>query len=136
MNETPAGTGASNRHTHRNCDMAGTRVKAKSGLNHFILASGRGPLERKPNYKAGKLVKVDPTYTSQTVCACRTCGLQAHADHSEAINILVRADLPPRAGSARGTGASARQGSFPSGIPTTREPHARTGRPPPVQQCI
>ncbi len=31
----------------------GTHVKAKSGLNRAILASGWGPLERKLAYKAG-----------------------------------------------------------------------------------
>ena len=116
----------------------GKNVKAKAGLNRAILASGWGGLERKLAYKAGALLKVDPAYTSQTcaVCghvhqdnrpsqavfACKACGHRAHADHNAAVNILARAGLPSRARSARGNGAAARRGAFPSGTPTTREP--------------
>ena len=116
----------------------GQQVKQKSGLNRAaILASGWGGLERKLEYKAGALLKVDPAYTSQrcsrcghvhrdnrpsqAVFACGACGFRANADHNAAINILVRAGLPCVPVSARGTGASARRGAIPWGTPTTRE---------------
>ncbi len=87
----------------------GRNVKQKAGLNRAILASGWGQLERKLAYKAGRVVFVDPAYTSQAcsrcghtaksnrpsqaVFACGTCGLRANADHNAALNILVRAGL-------------------------------------------
>ncbi|MCE2467998.1 MAG: transposase, partial [Caldilineaceae bacterium] len=43
----------------------GRNVKQKTGLNRSILASGWGQLERKLAYKAGRVVFVDPAYTSQ-----------------------------------------------------------------------
>ena len=118
----------------------GTNVKAKSGLNRSILASGWGQLERKLAYKAGHVVKVDPAYTSQTcsrcghvgkanrpsqaVFACQACGWALNADHNAAINILVRAGLPSVPVPARGTGAAAR--AIPSGTPMIREPDMPT----------
>ena len=125
----------------------GTNVKAKSGLNREILASGWGQLERNLAYKAGLMVKVDPAYTSQT-CAqcghvnkesrktratiqCTACGHTANADRNAAVNILDRGR--PLIRQARGAGASARRGAF--GIeptPTTREP-GRRGPSPPVR---
>ena len=109
----------------------GKQVKQKSGLNRSILASGWGSLERKLEYKAGDLRKVNPAYTSQTcsrcghvhrdnrpsqaVFACGACGFRANADHNAAINILVRAGLPCVPVSARGTGAAARRGAIPWG---------------------
>ena len=87
-------------------------------------------------YKAGALVKVDPAYTSQTCAVCQhvdkanrktqavfkctACGHTANGDHNAAINILAKG--VPLARLARGVGASARRGAFPSGTPTTREP--------------
>ncbi|MCY4439457.1 MAG: zinc ribbon domain-containing protein, partial [Deltaproteobacteria bacterium] len=70
---------------------------------------------------------------SQTVFRCGTCGFQANADHNAALNILVRAGLPPTPVSARGTGAAARRGALPpwstarpiTGTPATREPDMR-----------
>ena len=115
----------------------GTQVKQKSGLNRAILASGWDGLELKLAYKAGALLNVDAAYTSQTcsrcghvskanrpsqaVFACGTCGFRANADHNAAINILARAEDPPAPVSARGTGAAARRGTIPLGIPMTRE---------------
>ena len=103
----------------------GTNVKQKAGLNREILNTGWGRLERNLDYKAGLVVKVDPAYTSQTCSTCghtcrenrRTqanfkcvaCGFEANADHNAAINILVRAGLPPPTRPACGTGASARR---------------------------
>ena len=123
----------------------GTNVKAKSGLNRAILASGWGQMERKLAYKAGELAKVPAPYTSQTCCRrghvdehnrisqarfrCVTCGFTANADHNAAINILGLhgASVPTRP-PARGTGAAARRGALlpchPSGgkgTPATRE---------------
>ena len=116
----------------------GTNVKAKAGLNRAILASGWRQLERKLAYKAGHVVKVDPAYTSQTcsrcghvgkanrpspaVFACQACGWALNADHNAAINILVRAGLPPVSVPAHGTGAAAGGGAIPSGTPGIREP--------------
>ncbi|MCY4519275.1 MAG: transposase [Caldilineaceae bacterium] len=98
--------------------------------------SNWGRLERNLAYKAGALVKVDPAYTSQTCAVCQhvdkanrktqavfkctACGHTANADHNAAINILAKG--VPLARLARGVGASARRGAFPSGTPTTREP--------------
>ncbi|MCY4520704.1 MAG: transposase, partial [Caldilineaceae bacterium] len=107
----------------------GTNVKAKSGLNRVILASGWGQLERKLAYKAGHVAQVDPasasqpcsrcghvaqaTRPSQAVFACQACGWALNADHNAAINILVRAGLPSVPVPARGTGAAARGGAIP-----------------------
>ncbi len=115
----------------------GQNVKQKAGLNRSILASGWGLLERKLEYKAGQVVKVNPAYTSQacSVCgytnksnrpsqvvfACGACGFQANADHNAARNIRARAGLPSVPVSARGKG-SARRGAILLGTPTTREP--------------
>ena len=127
-------------------EQPGTNVKAKSGLNREILASGWGRLERNLEYKAGLVVKVDPAYTSQT-CAqcghvnkenrktqatfqCTACGHTANADRNAAVNILDRG--LPLIRQARGTGASARRGAFGVGpTPKTREP-GRRGPSPPV----
>ncbi|MCY4522120.1 MAG: transposase, partial [Caldilineaceae bacterium] len=124
----------------------GTNVKAKSGLNREILASGWGQLERNLDYKAGLVVKVDPAYTSQTcaVCGhagqanrktratfkCTACGHTANADRNAAINILDRGR--PLIRQARGAGASARREAIPLGTSTTRE-HGRRGPPTPVR---
>ncbi|MCY4519158.1 MAG: zinc ribbon domain-containing protein [Caldilineaceae bacterium] len=60
---------------------------------------------------------------TQALFHCTACGHTANADHNAALNILARGLLLVRP--ARGVGASARRGAFPSGTPTTREP----GRP-------
>ena len=124
----------------------GTNVKAKSGLNREILASGWGQLERNLDYKAGLVVKVDPAYTSQTCAACghvdeenrktratfkcMACGHTANADRNAAINILDRGR--PLIRQARGEGASARGGAFGSKpTPMIREPDMPTSPPGP-----
>ena len=134
-------------------DEPGRNVKQKSGLNRAILASGWGQMERKLAYKAGRVVFVDPAYTSQTCSRCghtaksnrpsqarflcAACGFQANADHNAAINILAQAGLPPVPVQARGTGATARRGALPhchglrrgKGTPKTREPGVVGGQP-------
>ena len=80
-------------------------VKAKSGLNREILATGWVGLRQKLNYKVARLVTVPAAYTSQTChqCghvaaenrksqasfACVRCGHEANADHNAALNILA-----------------------------------------------
>ncbi|TDW76691.1 transposase [Kribbella pratensis] len=90
------------------------RRRAKAGLNRAILANGWGaPVRRLEHKAAGRLQKVNPSYTSQTcsVCGhcapenresqavfqCVACGHQTHADVNAAINIAAG-----RAVSARG----------------------------------
>ena len=92
----------------------GTNVKQKAGLNREI-----------PDYKAGPVVRVDPTYTSQT---CAVCGHTANADHNTAVNIPGQGQ--PLARTARGVGASAQRGVIPLGIPATREPGWSGPSPP------
>ena len=106
----------------------GRNVRQKSGLNREILASNWGRLERFLDYKAGRVVRVDPAYTSQTCARCghvgkenrrsqslfhctnADCGHTANADHNAALNILARGlALCP---TARGTGAAARRDAF------------------------
>ena len=81
----------------------GTNVKAKSGLNREILASGWHGLERHLDYKAGVVVRINPARTSQTCheCGfadsanrpsqstfrCQACGHSANADVNAALNI-------------------------------------------------
>jgi IS605 OrfB family transposase len=87
----------------------GKNVKAKSGLNKSILDQGwhefRRQLEYKTNWNGGKLIAVNPKYTSQK-CACcghveranrqsqadfecMDCGYSANADINAARNILA-----------------------------------------------
>lgn len=86
----------------------GKNIKAKSGLNKSILDQGwfefKRQLEYKLHHKGGRLVKIDPKYTSQTcshcghlhqdnrksqaVFLCMACGYKNNADTNAAINIL------------------------------------------------
>ena len=84
----------------------GRNVAQKRGLNRAILNVGWHQIETMLLYKAHRLVKVNPAYTSQTCSACGTvdsrgrnsqarfacpcCGFRANADHNAAINILRR----------------------------------------------
>jgi putative transposase len=88
----------------------GHGVRQKAGLNRAILNQGWGGFETILAYKlsdrGGKLVTVDPAYTSQTCSACgaidsksresqarfccRQCGFAIHADQNAAVNILRR----------------------------------------------
>jgi transposase len=107
----------------------GRNVAQKSGLNRGILASGWGRLVARLEHKApGRVIKVNPRYTSQTCNACShtaresrenqalfrcvACGHAANADVNAARNI---------ADSAAGRAVAARGGSgLPE--PANREP--------------
>ena len=88
----------------------GRNVKAKGGLNKAILEQGWGEfvrqLEYKLRWKGGRLVKVNPAYSSQECHACGfrsgenrksqhefecgSCGWDGNADVNGALNILHR----------------------------------------------
>ncbi|MBB3724229.1 RNA-guided endonuclease InsQ/TnpB family protein [Nonomuraea dietziae] len=108
----------------------GRNIAAKAGLNRGILAAGWGRLVERLEHKApGRVVKINPAYTSQRCSACgivdakaresqaafrcRSCGYAANADVNAARNI--RDTAAGHAVAARGR----------SGLPgrTNREPH-------------
>lgn len=88
----------------------GRRVAQKRGLNRAILNVGWHQIETMLAYKAARLVKVDPAYTSQTCSCCGTvdsrsrenqasfvcaaCGFRDNADRNAAVNILDRGNTP------------------------------------------
>lgn len=88
----------------------GKNVSQKRGLNRAILNVGWHQIETMLFYKANRLVKVDPRFTSQTCSCCGTvdsrsrknqasfvcssCGFRANADRNAAINILHRGNTP------------------------------------------
>ena len=108
----------------------GTNVKAKAGLNRVIQNAGWGRFNTYCDYKFGKVIAVDPKYTSQSCnqCGhvekdnrktqskfkCMFCGHTDHADLNASANIL-----------ASGIGATARGGVFPLGTLTSREMDTR-----------
>lgn len=85
-------------------EQPGTNVRAKAGLNRAILAAGWGQLVTRLEDKApGRVLKVNPAYTSQrcstcgtvdaksresqAVFRCRSCGHVTNADVNAACNI-------------------------------------------------
>ena len=110
-------------------DAPGKNVRQKAGLNRGILANGWGLLVARLEHKAsGRVVKINPRYTSQTcnACghragesresqsrfACVACGWQDNADVNAAKNIRD---------TAAGHAVAAR-GGLPLGEPVNREP--------------
>ncbi len=78
-------------------DEPGSGVKQKAGLNRVVLDTGWAALRAMLEYKAGRVIAVDPRHTSQTCAACghvdarsrRTrdrfhCVACGHADHADA----------------------------------------------------
>ncbi|KAB8186890.1 transposase [Nonomuraea phyllanthi] len=109
-------------------DAPGRNVRQKAGLNRGILAAGWGQLVERLEHKApGRIVKINPAYTSQRCSACgivdaksresqadfrcRSCGYACNADVNAARNIKH----------AAGHAVSARGGP-PLGGPVNREP--------------
>lgn len=106
----------------------GRNVRQKAGLNKAILDQGWGEFVRQLGYKCewagGRLVKVNPAYTSQTCSACGhcesgnrpsqavfrclRCGHEANADANAARNILAAGQAVNACGvSGSGPGAVA-----------------------------
>ncbi|QKW39869.1 transposase [Actinomadura sp. NAK00032] len=121
----------------------GTGVRAKAGLNRGILANGWGQLVTRLEQKApGRVVRVDPVYTSQTCNACGhrardnresqavfrcvACGHRANADVNAARNIKDTArnikDTACNIGDTAVGRTVAARGGTPSGGPVNREP--------------
>ena len=81
----------------------GKNVKQKAGLNRAMLDTAFGELRRKLEYKCGKLIEVNPAYTSQTCSECGhtdgenrksqarflcvDCGFASNADTNASMNI-------------------------------------------------
>ena len=108
----------------------GKNVKQKSGLNRVILDTAFGEVRRNLEYKCGRLVEVNPAYTSQTCSHCGhvekenrktqarfqcvSCGFVSNADTNAATNIR-------RLGMAQLHG----EGTGISTVPMNREIDAR-----------
>jgi transposase len=120
-------------------EQPGRRVAQKAGLNRGILTHGWGRLVERLEHKAsGRVIRVNPAYTSQTcsacgirdatarksqaVFACRSCGVIEHADVNAARIIAHQARLQAHhAWTAAGRAVAARGGPGLPG-PVNREP--------------
>ncbi|MEU5993557.1 transposase [Spirillospora sp. NPDC047418] len=115
-------------------DAPGAGVRQKAGLNRAILANGWGQVLARLGHKApGRVIKVDPRYTSQTchacghrapenresqaVFRCTACGHRANADVNAARNIKDTAIKDTAVGRT-----VAARGGTPLGGPVNREP--------------
>jgi putative transposase len=107
----------------------GRNVRAKSGLNKYILDQGWGEFRRQIGYKldwaGGMLILVPPQYTSQTcyVCGnvdkanrvsqaqfiCTACGHKAGADHNAALNILAAGQAVSACGAGKAQAPALKQ---------------------------
>lgn len=81
----------------------GRNVRRKTGLNREILNTAFGEIKRNLKYKCGRLIEIDPAYTSQTCSKCGhtnkenrktqsrfqcvCCGFVSNADTNAAVNI-------------------------------------------------
>ena len=108
----------------------GRNVKQKAGLNRAMLDTAFGEIRRKLEYKCGRVIEVNPAYTSQRCSECGhtdkenrktqvrflcvSCGFVSNADTNAAINIW-------RLGMAQLHG----EGSGISTVPRNREIDAR-----------
>lgn len=108
----------------------GKNVRQKAGLNKAMLDTALGKIRKSLEYKCGRLVEINPAYTSQTCSECGhtdrenrktqarflcvNCGFASNADTNAAINIR-------RLGMARLHG----EGSGISTVPANREIDAR-----------
>ncbi|MXZ48766.1 MAG: transposase [Candidatus Dadabacteria bacterium] len=109
----------------------GKNVRQKAGLNRAMLDTALGEVRRNLEYKCGRLIEVNPAYTSQTCSHCGhvdrenrktqqrflcvSCGFMSNADTNATINI-------------RRLGMAQLHGEECSGskqTPTTREIDAR-----------
>ncbi len=104
----------------------GRNVKQKAGLNRAMLDTAFGKIRRNLEYKCGRVIEVNPAYTSQRCSDCGhtdkenrknqarflcvNCGFASNADTNAAINIR-------RLGMARLHG----EGSGISTVPANRE---------------
>ena len=107
----------------------GENVRAKSALNKSILDQGwyefRRQLEYKLNWRGGRLITVQPQYTSQTCsrCGCTdkqnrqtqarfkctACGFEANADYNAAMNILAAGQVVSACGAGRAQAPALKQ---------------------------
>ena len=108
----------------------GRNVRQKSGLNRAMLDAAFGEVRRSLEYKCGRLIEVNPAYTSQTCSRCGhaekenrktqarfqcvSCGFVSNADTNAAVNIR-------RLGMAQLHG----EGAGISTVPMNREIDAR-----------